>query len=359
MVAVVGEVRVARKYYRCRHCGSGVIPLDDWAGVCKGHLTIGARRLACLAASSSSFDKSSKHLHEFCGLSLSDQTIRRVAEEEGLRAFQWLDTAYTATTGLLRAPGQTEFSADGIMVNTRKGWKEMRVTSVSKRKPGTGVEPCGWEQVQHRHLPPPEARLVTARFADCEEMGEVWQAQAARLGLEGGRGVSVLCDGAKWIWAQVEAVLPHAEQVLDVFHVSEHVHACAGVLHGEHTTQAATWAGQKMMDIVRHGSIPMLHHLEGSLASWDHQRPASQQALTGLLGYVRDNRTRMNYADRLRRGLPIGNGQVEGTCKTVVGRRLKLNSARWLNEGAQHVGALSCLDYCDLWEGFWASRVAA
>src|SRR2546421_282590 len=83
------------------------------AGMGKGDLTIGARRLACLAASSWSFDKASENLSEFCGLSISDQTIRRVADEEGSKAFDWMDTAYAATTKFTRAGGQTEFSGDG------------------------------------------------------------------------------------------------------------------------------------------------------------------------------------------------------------------------------------------------------
>ena len=65
------------------------------------------------------------------------------------------------------------------------------------------------------------------------------------------------------------------------------------------------------------------------------------------------NRGRLRYADRLERGLPIGSGQVEGACKTVVGRRLKLNSARWHPERAEHIAALTCLQYGNLWEAYW------
>lgn len=362
VVTVVGEVRVERKYYRCAGCKQGVIPFDAWAGMGKGHLTLGARRLACLAASSWSFDQASKNLFEFCGLLVSDQTIRRVADQEGMRAFDWMDTAYAATTTFTRAAGQTEFSGDGTMVNTRGGWKEMRVTSLAKRRPGESIDACTWEQIEHRDLPAAGARLVTARFADSEQMGVVWKAQARRLGLGdglGGGGVSVVCDGAKWIWNQVETALPRAEQVVDIFHVSQHVHQCAGVLLGEHTPGARAWARGKIMDLVRHGPVPTLHVLEDELAGWENQQPGSQKALRGLGGYLRDNQTRMHYAGRLRRGLPIGSGQIEGACKTVVGRRLKLNSARWRPERAEHLAALPALQYSDLWNTYWSSRVGS
>ncbi len=357
-MTVVGAVRVERKYFRCVSCEQGVIPFDDWAGVGKSHLTIGACRLACLAAASWSFDKASEHLLEFCGLSISDQTIRRVADAEGMRAADWLDTAYAATTKFTRAAGQTEFSGDGAMVNTVEGWKEVRVTSLARREPGKGVDPCGWEEIQGRALPAASARLVTARLADCQRMGEVWKAQAGRLGLGDGRGVSVLCDGAKWIWNQVGQALPRAEEVVDIYHLSEHVHQCARVLEGEHTSAAAAWAKRTMMDLVRHGPGPTLSRLDETLASWDKQRPAAQKALAGLIGYIRDNQTRMNYADRLRRGLPIGSGQIEGACKNLVGRRLKLNCARWRPERAQHLVALPSLQYSDLWQTYWSARAA-
>jgi hypothetical protein len=62
---------------------------------------------------------------------------------------------------------------------------------------------------------------------------------------------------------------------------------------------------------------------------------------------------RMNYADRLRRGLIIGSGQIEGACKTVIGRRLKLNSARWIPQRAQNLVALPSLHYSQLWTSYW------
>ena len=73
-----------------------------------------------------------------------------------------------------------------------------------------------------------------------------------------------------------------------------------------------------------------------------------------------DNRTfqRLAYRDRLRRGLPIGSGMVEGACKTVVGRRLKCNGARWLAGNADRMTALCCLLYSGQWETYWSEKAA-
>ena len=81
------------------------------------------------------------------------------------------------------------------------------------------------------------------------------------------------------------------------------------------------------------------------------------QALRSLLNYLWSHRGRMGYRDRLRRGLPIGSGQIEGFCKSTLNRRLRLNNARWLPQSADHMAALCCLHTSKQWENFW-SRVA-
>jgi hypothetical protein len=45
-----------------------------------------------------------------------------------------------------------------------------------------------------------------------------WNAWRKRLGLVDTSGVSVLADGAKWIWEEQRRQLREAESVLDVHH---------------------------------------------------------------------------------------------------------------------------------------------
>ena len=94
------------------------------------------------------------------------------------------------------------------------------------------------------------------------------------------------------------------------------------------------------------------------LAAWrqllEQQAPGpAREALEGLIGYVRENQDSLWYAQRLAAGLPIGSGLIEGGCKTVIGNRLKLNSARWTVPHAQAIAALRCLQYNGLWDTYW------
>ena len=85
---------------------------------------------------------------------------------------------------------------------------------------------------------------------------------------------------------------------------------------------------------------------------------AKRKALESLMAYLKPNIDGLWYRDRLRRGVPIGSGMVEGACKTVVGRRLKCNGARWQAPNADRMAARRCLLYSDHWDASWSEQAA-
>lgn len=340
-------------------------PLDEWAGVEKGSLTAGARRLATLAATSWSFDKASEHLAEFAGIVVSDQTIRRVAHAEGRHARAWLEQSSLAVMNVHNAEGEPEFTTDGTMVNTREGWREVRLTICSKRIPGPPSDPARFTGLEHRTLNRPTARLALASKRSSDGMGRLWRETARRLGWNrhGGEGVSIMADGAKWIDRQVQETMPRATRVLDVYHMSQHLHECGAALYGEKTQAAREWAEKRLQSLVRYGPAIFLWSLEKQAESMKSSTSSDEagrraDAIGKLLAYLRPHQESLRYGARLRDGLPIGSGQVEGACKTVIGRRLKLNSARWLPANTEPIASLCCLHYSDQWDTYWNTRAA-
>ena len=352
-MTAMGDVEVERRYYACRHCRAKQMPWDVWAGTGTGHLSAQARRMAVLAGSSWSFDVASVRLWELCGIRISDETIRDVTEAAGDDAQAWLCESPSPAEQLRNAPGHAEFYTDGTSVNTRKGWREMRLSVWAKRPAGEPAEPSQW---QTRRLPKPTARWICAGITSSEALGPQWARMAQRVGLPDGVGVSVLADGAKWIWKQAAAHLRRSEWVVDVFHVSEHLHACGKTLHGEHTEAARRWADQRLETLLQADPVTLLHELEQVLSETADE--GQHQALESLIAYLRSNLDGLWYRDRLQRGLPIGSGMVEGACKTVVGRRLKCNGARWKVPNANRMAALCCLLYSDQWQTYWSERAA-
>lgn len=357
LVTIAGDVLVTRRCYACRSCGAGVVEFDAWAGVEKGHLTVGAKRMACVAATGWSFDQASRNLKELTGLRVSDQTIRRVAEAEGVKVWNWQEVSAAATAPVAAAAGNAEFLTDGAMVNTRAGWQEVRLSIFSKRRPGAPVDPATFTGLEDRGLPKPSACLVLADKCPSDQLGTRWMRTMERLGWGRGEGVSAITDGARWIATEEEKAMPKADRVMDVFHVSQHQHACGAALHGEQTEAARDWAKAQLVGLVRQGAAVMLWDLQRQAES--EERPPAREELENLLGYLRPNEHALNYGERLRSGQPIGSGQVEGACKTVIGRRLKLNSARWRSANVAPFASLCSLDHADLWETYWSTRAAA
>ena len=355
----MGHVAFARRRYHCRRCGGGSIPLDEWAGVRRRSISPGARRVLTLAGASWSFDRASAHLKEFCHLSVSDDTIERVCQEQGERARRWMAESDEPAKAFAAAAGAAEFSTDGVTVNTTGGWREMRLTTLAKRRPASPCDPSEWAG---RVLNEPAVRFSTCAIADAAHVGAGWKRLSGRMGLDAEPSVDVIADGAKWIWEQAAKRLPrhNGRWCVDVYHVSQHLHQCGRELLGEGPA-ARAWAQRRLTAALEGNGPALVALVESDAAAGPAAGPAGsgeRRSLDRLLAYLNDNRDRMWYRDRLAAGLPIGSGMIEGGCKNTIGARLKLNNARWRIRRAERIGTLRCVDASGQWENFWKPAAA-
>jgi hypothetical protein len=58
----------------------------------------------------------------------------------------------------------------------------------------------------------------------------------------------------------------------------------------------------------------------------------------------------MRYHWSRSRGLFVGSGVVEASCKTIVGQRLKQAGMHWTQDGADAIIALRCKEASSQWE---------
>jgi hypothetical protein len=265
---------------------------------------------------------------------------------------QWLRGSEAAVSSFEKAPGEPELYSDGLKINTTEGWREMRLNLLQKRQRALPVAPEKWKD---RVLPEASVKLASCAIADCRLVGAMWQRWSEQMGLEDSPDLSVIADGAAWIWEQAGRRLSrHASWCVDIYHVSEDLHQCARALHGEGES-ARSWADTELEQLIGLGGPKYIERLDGIIANTSP--PEHVEALGALRVYLQGNRDRMWYRQRLAEGKPIGSGAIEGACKKI-GARLKLNSARWRVQRAQRFGALLCLEYAEQSRNYWSSRAA-
>lgn len=306
--------------------------------------------MLCLAGASWSYAKASQYLRELSGLRVGANTVRNVCQREAAGIEAWQAGAPQATEKYRKTPGQDEFETDGTCVNTTAGWKEMRVGVFARRVSG---EPASVGQWNTRKLPPPGARVAFAAIEDHETFAARWPQVGSRLGIRAGAVLKVLADGARWIWERVDYHFAFAEGTLDIFHALQHVSQTAAALFGEGTPATERWRDAARDALLAEG-------WSGIGRVIDQARPiavgASQRrSLDELTGYLRPQSRRLNYAERLATGRPIGSGMIEGACKNYIGRRLKQTGARWVVANANRMANLTALVYADQWTQYWAT----
>ena len=209
-----------------------------------------------------------------------------------------------------------------------------------------------------RVLPEPTARVAWCQIAPCDKVGARWAAMFKHLKVAKRDDVlSVIADGAKWIWEQAARRFTGQEVqwVVDVYHVMLYLCAAAA---GLDKAAAERQVGAWVIELIERGGPKFIEHLETAGPPGD-PTPATAEAWQKLLHYLGDNRDSLWYGQRLTDGLPIGSGLIEGGCKNVLGKRLKLNSARWRIRRAERMGVIRCLQYSELWETYWDEKYAA
>jgi hypothetical protein len=344
-MTALGPVRVNRRYSWRRDEG-GLFRADHVLGI-EGWLTRQATRLLVLAGVEHSFARAQQVVREFCGWQVDDEVIRQTTHAQARRA-----AAARADRGdgrrFANAPGAVEVLMDAGKVNTRDGWRDVKVGLFCKRALGPPATPAQWDE---RTLPAPVIRTVRAAIEGCDTFGTRLRDESDRLGVTSHTDVTVLGDGAEWIWNVAAEHWPHAAGVLDVYHALEHVSAAVKGVFGEATevTDAQTKAGRAAL--VADGKVGLERWLADVLAALPER--CDPDPLIALAAYVAKHPTRLNYAARLASGRSIGSGAVEGTIKQEINLRLKRTGARWRVEHVGPLVELRALSHSTDWQSLW------
>jgi len=170
----------------------------------------------------------------------------------------------------------------------------------------------------------------------------------------------LLNDGHRVIWNYIDKneCFDDYEKLVDFYHASEHLSKAAEALFGKKSKAGVEWY-QKWYDKLQTED----HAAQAVLRSMDYYAKERKLPKTRLKDlekertFFRRNHHRMNYADFLRRGLPIGSGVVEAACKSVVKQRMCRSGMRWSRKGGQKILNLRVFAKSDRWESFWCNFI--
>jgi hypothetical protein len=173
------------------------------------------------------------------------------------------------------------------------------------------------------------------------------------------RVVVVLGDGAEWIWRQARCQVGRAGvvvvEILDFYHVCEHLSTVASAVFGPGSVRAQDWLAQQRHALRHQGARPVRR----ALSKLHPPTPTAAEVVRKARGYFRTHAARMRYPTFRARQFPIGSGAIESCAKNLIQQRQTQAGMRWSAAGAQALASLRALHRSGRWTAFWQSQPAA
>lgn len=357
IVSLVGDMRLSRPYYHCKHCGHGTWPWDAILALSPERLTPAAQEITSLTGILNSFGKAADRvLEKTAGLRLSESTVERTTEAAGERLGERLEQGEVFGPNVdwkwnKDAEGKScayvSLDATGIMMQGENGAKaEGRMVNV-----GMIFNPQPRAAKEKDICKPCDGVRYLAGLYTLEELGPLLRRQGAQVGMDRADNWIALSDAGNGLDHFLDVNFPRATRIVDFRHASEYVHDFAKAYRPE---EAASLAGKWCHQLKHEGGAALLTELKG-LDTKQMTAPGQEQ-YDKACTYFNNHHERMDYPMYLAKGWQIGTGAMESACKTVINQRLNMGGMRWGEAGSDavaHLRALYCSD-ADQWDAFWS-----
>jgi hypothetical protein len=315
-------VQFRRPYWYCAHCATGHFTDALGDRLPDGQASWAIRSAVARVSVHLPFAKAVAEVQHLLGLTVSARSAEGWTEAIG-QAYQ---PATPAPTDPGPAADTVFVEVDAIMVPFRDGWHEEKVF-------------VSWGRVQHQDQPCHYA----VGEGPWEDHVPAIAAVARRAGSRLAQEIVCLADGAAPIWAVLTPLYPEARQVLDWYHLQEHLAKVAALL-----PDGTTWHATQQEALATRGPHDTFRAL--AQVARHGPTPAAQDEARKCFGYMAKHRHRLDYPAARARGYPIGSGRIESTCKQVVTARCKGAGMRWNHPHAQAVLWARCAVLNQEWD---------
>ena len=331
----------------------------------------GVREICCREASRSSFRRAAEDLGRVGQIHVSHETLRSVVEAEGLGALAQqrsgvLGPEWTAGD-CVETPSDKSCvitGADGVMVpliteqeksKRRRGRKRRRKGLPPRHRIRRGSDQSYKEfKILTFYDQSHEHQYAVGTSGDHKVLGRLMRREARKLRLDQADLAYSVCDGADWIRRQYRLQLPMLDDnVLDYYHLRDHVIVASHSLFGEGAEDALAWRKRMCGCVLEQGPVELLELL---VALRKKLRARSKRkVLNGLIGYIARRLDMLDYPRFVAAGYDIGSGPTEAFCKTLTSR-LKGPGMRWDKPHAEVMMALASIRSSRLWSTYWQKQ---
>jgi hypothetical protein len=361
---VLGPVTLRRAWYSCAECKHGFAPRDAELGIAGTSLSPGLTVMNDIAAATGPFAKAAGLLESLAGISLTVKRVERSAEASGAAQAAAVRERSAAIAGRKvvplppsPCPDMLYGAVDGTGVTMtaketagREGKGEDGRARTRELKLGVfftqdDIDEDGYP-VRDR-----ESCSYIASFEPAAVFGDLVKAEGIRRGADQVRQLTILGDGAAWIWNIATDKFPEATQIVDLFHAREHLSSLTRSLEFMLLDRKQEWLEARLEDL-DYGDID---GIEAAVREYPLVGTKKDE-VEKELGYFLNNAPRMRYRWFRSRGLFVGSGVVESGCKAVIGQRLKMSGMRWALPGADAIATLRCQQASRPEDRIWQPR---
>ena len=334
-----------------------VVPLDAYLGIADLPFKITVSmmlEISYWAAKTGSYQDAEDFLKRTKGVSVSDDTIRKVVNYIGNLVFREdcrlakeceiaLNTA--ARDASYSKAGTLYLQTDGAALNTRT--KDQNDSTWRENKLGLAFSSDHihyWKnakgQQQHRIL----SREYISYIGSAQEFKYHLYALALRAGYGEYEKTVILSDGATWIRSIKNELFPDAQQILDLFHLKENTYEFAKQIFGDDKDKYVPWAEDICKRLEEGQWQDVLKDLNR------YKGMPARQGSVNLYTYIDNNRDNIDYPAYRAMELFVGSGAIESGNKIVLQNRLKLPGMRWNVPTAQCMLSLKAKIESNQWD---------
>jgi hypothetical protein len=365
VLTINGRVELSRTVYWHQDRGT-VIPLDAALGAWR--YSVGVQEMCCRVGGTVSFRRAAEDLSRTAQLSLSAEAMRQIVEARAAQVLQ------AQRQGHLRPDWNgsdcrmhpQELSclitgADGVLVPLVTESEKVKRRQKRRRRRKGQPPRCAIRKGSDQKYKEFKViafydtdgthQYVAGTSGNHQQAGRLMRQYGRMLRIDKAQVKYSVSDGAEWIRRQYVGQLPMLDaNVLDYYHLREHVIVASQVLYGVGSTASVQWRKEVTAALMERGPLAVLDRLGNALKAIRGSR--KRRAVQELRQYIAKRVDMLDYPAFRAKGYDLGSGPTESFCKTLTSR-LKGSGMRWDKPHAEGLMALAAIRGSNLWERYW------